>query len=93
MRAGSVSDAAISALAWAMPLAELAGVADEELFGEFDVALVAEVGDEELHADATATHAVVRTMEHAVRSFMAMSPLRGRKARSRASDRRPDSIG
>jgi hypothetical protein len=77
------------ALAWVTPpllaaLAVLAAVADEEV-------LVA-VDDEELQAAAAATHAMARMLKDAFRSFIAVSPLRGRKARSRVSQRQPGSI-
>jgi len=78
-------------LAWVtpLPLAGAADAGDEEVFGEVDAEVVAEVDDEELHAEATATHAVARMPAHAFRSFIAMSPLRGRKARFGAVNRRP----
>src|SRR5271165_49412 len=83
MLTGSVSNVAICALAWVTPppLALLAGCADAAVLGEVDAAVFAEVDDEELHADATATHTAARIPNHAFRSFIAMSPLRGRKAR------------
>jgi hypothetical protein len=62
---------------------------DAEVFAEVDDA---DVGDEELHADATATHAVTRMPKQVFRSFIAMSPLRGRRTRPRDSRRRPGSI-
>jgi hypothetical protein len=60
----------------------LAGAADAEppedagaaVFAEVDGA---EVDDEVLHADATATHAVTRMPKQVFRSFIAMSPPAG----------------
>src|SRR5690349_10698324 len=89
MSAGSVSSRAICVLASVTPPpAELAGAADVEVPGDAG----AEVDDEELHADAAAMHAVARMPNHAFRSFIARSPLRGRKARSRASHPQPGSV-
>jgi hypothetical protein len=94
MLAGSVSSDAICVLAWVTPLlpAELAGTADEEAPGDVDAEVLADVDGEELHADATATLAIARIPNHAFRSFIAMSPLRGRKARSRASHPQPGAV-
>src|SRR5579872_2172182 len=102
MADGSVSIAAICDVAWATPVlaALLAGAAAAEPPEEVDAGAFTEVDDaeadgadvdEELHAEATATHAVTRMPKQVFRSFIAMSPLRGRRTRPRDS-RRPGSI-
>jgi hypothetical protein len=55
----------------------LAGAADAEPPGEVDAEVFTEVDDEELHADATATHAVTRMPKLAFRSFIADVPPAG----------------
>src|SRR5579863_972645 len=92
MLVGSVSRVESCAVAWATPVlpALLAGAVDAEPPGEAGAELFAEVDDEELQADATATQAVTRMPKPVFLSFIAMSPLRGRRARSRES-RRPGS--
>src|SRR5579863_5567442 len=93
MVVGSVSRVESCAVAWATPVlpALLAGAVDAEPPWEAGAEVVAEVDDEELHADATATQAVTRMPKQVFLSFIAMSPLRGRRARSRDSRRRPGS--
>src|SRR5579863_8130197 len=92
MVVGSVSRVESCAVARATPVlpALLAGAVDSEPPWEAGAEVFAEVDDEELHADATATQAVTRMPKQAFLSFIAMSPLRGRRARSRDS-RRPGS--
>jgi hypothetical protein len=63
--------------------AEPAGDVEAEPPGDVEAGVLAEVDDEELHADATATHAVTRMPKQVFLSFIAMSPLRGRRTRPR----------
>jgi hypothetical protein len=55
----------------------LAGAVDAEPPWEAGAEVVAEVDDEELHADATATQAVTRMPKQVFLSFIAMSPPAG----------------
>src|SRR5579859_3828643 len=68
MLAGSVSSAAMFALAWVTPLPALLAVPDEEVpAATADEEVLAVVEDEELHAEAAATHAATRMPKHAFR--------------------------
>src|SRR5580692_6879218 len=85
--AAQVRNATLTPFAGACGSALVAGAVAAEPPWEAGAEVFAEVDDEELHADATATQAVTRMPKQAFLSFIAMSPLRGRRARSRDSRR------